>query len=167
MIAADEFRRVLGWLAGGVTVVTSLDGNDRPVGLTATAVCSVSLEPPLVLACVSGQSVTHEAIAASGRYALNFLPAGARPVADRFATALAGKFDGIAWTRGRRGCPLLDEAMAACECLVTESIEAGDHTIFVGRVEATRVRAEADVEPPALVHYRGTYASTSPMEDAG
>ncbi len=167
MVGPEEFRRTLGWLAGGVTVISSIDDAGRPVGLTATAVCSVSLEPPLVMACVSRGSTTHAAIVASSRFALNILPASARALADRFATGAADKFAGVDWTAGSSGCPLLQGATAVCECSLEESIAAGDHTIFVGRVEGTHVRVPAGDEPPALLYYRGAYASTRPVDETG
>jgi flavin reductase (DIM6/NTAB) family NADH-FMN oxidoreductase RutF len=164
-VTPEAFRNVLGHLAGGVTVVTSVDPEGVPSGLTATAVCSVSLVPPLVMACVSRDSSTHAAVISTDRYALNFLSAGSRLLADRFASAAPDKFEGVDWSPGVTGCPVLDEAMAFCECTVPRSVDAGDHTIFFGRVERAEARTRLDEGPAdALVHYRGDYAVTRPLE---
>ena len=156
------FRRALAQLAGGVVVVTSADARDAPAGVTATAVCSVSLEPPLVLVCLSAGSRTRETISTSGRYAINVLGSGHRSHAERFAEAGDGKFDDLIWETGKFGYPILPGSIAVCECEVEQSIEAGDHTVFIGRViEATSTEASHD--RPLLWH-RGRYAHTS-VED--
>jgi flavin reductase (DIM6/NTAB) family NADH-FMN oxidoreductase RutF len=140
-------------------VVTSADPGGRPAGVTATAVCSVSLEPPLVLVCLGAESRTRETIASSGRYAINVLAAGHRLHAERFATAEDGKFDGLTWEPGRSGCPVLPDSIAVCECDVEQTIEAGDHTVFVGRVNEVRATDSARDRP--LLWFRGRYASLS------
>ena len=156
------FRRALAQLAGGVVVVTSADAENGPAGVTATAVCSVSLEPPLVLVCLSAGSRTREKIATSGRYAINVLDSGSRAHAERFAQAGDGKFDGLSWTSGRFGCPVLPDSIAVCECEVEQSVEAGDHTVFIARVLGVTT-AETPRSRP-LLWYRGRYTHVS-MED--
>jgi len=157
------FRRALAQLAGGVVVVTSADRGSEPAGVTATAVCSVSLEPPLVLVCLSAGSRTRERIATSGRYAINVLGSGHRSHAERFAAAGDGKFDGLSWEPGKSGCPILPGSIAVCECEVEQSIEAGDHTVFIGRViEVTATEGQHD-QP--LLWYRGRYAHMSKGND--
>jgi flavin reductase (DIM6/NTAB) family NADH-FMN oxidoreductase RutF len=167
-VTPELFREVLGRLAGGATIVTSVDPEGGAAGFTATAVCAVSLSPPLVLVCVGQESTTHAAIHASRRYALNFLAAGSRDLCDRFATSSSGKFDGVQWTKGGTGCPLLNEAMAACECEVVNEVAAGDHTVFVGRVEYAYLPSDpaGEAVPPALVHYAGSYSVASPTDEA-
>lgn len=155
------FRRVLGRLAAGVAVVTTREG-DRPRGMTATAVCSVSLDPPLVLACLDRTSNTHAAVAASRIYALNLLAEGDEALARRFARDDPTKFEGLELGSAATGAPLLAEALAWCDCRVTEAVGAGDHTIFVGRVEAAGV-GEAGGRRP-LVYYRGRYGGVGSAE---
>ncbi len=150
----ELFRDVLGRLAAGVTVVTTIDTAGEPRGLTATAVSSVSLDPPLVLVCAGSDSKTREAIRSSARYALNFLHSGAPDLSERFATANERKFEGVEWREGPHGLPLLRACLAWLECAVESEVEAGDHTIFIGRVLAAAVES-AESEP--LVHYRGRY----------
>lgn len=160
----DVFRHALAQLAGGVVVVTSADPEGVPAGVTVTAVCSVSLDPPLVLVCLGAGSRTGEVIRSTGRYAINMLGSGHRSHSERFAEAGDEKFDGLAWDPGKSGCPVFPGAIAVCECEVEQSIEAGDHTVFIGRViEATAT--EAPHSRP-LLWYRGRYADTSPEDVA-
>lgn len=155
-VTVERFRRVLGRLAGGVTVVTTRRPDGRLSGLTATSVCSVSLRPPLVLACLDAGARTHAAVAASGTYALNFLPASARELAVRFSLDEADdKFEGVGFDTGLTGAPLLEEALAWCDCSVDERLPMGDHTIFVGRVEAADLGGAPDARP--LLYYLGRY----------
>lgn len=155
-VTPHVLREVLGRLANGVSVVTAMDPDGRPQGLTATAVCSVSLEPPLVLACLGRESQTHQAIGSSGRYALNFLPAAGRELADRFATREPDKFDGVEWTAGPGGTPLVSTALSWVECEVYRVVEAGDHTIFIGLVAAA---GAPNPEEEPLLHFRGRYGT--------
>jgi flavin reductase (DIM6/NTAB) family NADH-FMN oxidoreductase RutF len=159
--ATETFREVMGCLAGGVTVVTARDAEGDPRGFTATAVCSVSLDPPLVLVCVGRDAHTLEAIRASGRYALNFLRSGDTPNSDRFAGSEGPKFQGLEWAAAPSGSPLLPGALAWVECEVEQEVEAGDHTVFIGRVTQGRV------EPPdgaPLVHFGGRYHTVTRLD---
>lgn len=163
-ISAESFRRVLAHLAGGVAVVTSPDTQGRASGMTATAVCSVSLSPPLVLACLDVGTNTHRAVSRSGLFAINILTRDHAALARRFAGDRASKFDGVAITPGITGSPLLTEALATCECQVVQTVPAGDHTIFVGRVQAASSSEEGAKTP--LVYYRGVYGSLSGHDEA-
>jgi flavin reductase (DIM6/NTAB) family NADH-FMN oxidoreductase RutF len=154
-----EFRVAMSRLAAGVSIVTATDGEGRPRGLTATAVCSVSLRPPLVLASVSNDSTTHAAIVATEAFALNFLGRGEEELARRFAGTAGTKFEGVEWVSGAGGCPVIPEALASCECALEQAVPAGDHTLFVGRVIRVRVNAEAANDP--LIHFAGAYGALS------
>jgi len=154
-----EFRAAMSRLAGGVSIVTSADGDGHPRGLTATAVCSVSLRPPLVLASVSNHSTTHAAIEATKSFALNFLGRGEEELARRFAGSTGAKFEGVEWETGPTGCPVIPEALAICECVLEQAVPAGDHTLFVGRVIRVSVNAEAANDP--LIHFAGAYGALS------
>lgn len=153
-ISAERFRRVLGHLAGGVTIVTSRDADGRPSGFTATAVCAVSLAPPLVLVCVDEGGNTRRAVSEFGAYALNFLGGDGAELADRFATE-GDKFEGVAFEPGETGSPRLAAAMAWCDCELVEEIPQGDHVILIGRVVDAGVRPDARPEP--LLHFLGRY----------
>jgi flavin reductase (DIM6/NTAB) family NADH-FMN oxidoreductase RutF len=156
-IPPDRFRDVLGHLAGGVVVVTTRDETGGRHGLTATAVCSVSLDPPLVLASIEREANTHGIIERSGVFALNFLASVQREVAIRFATTPDDKFQELAVHAAHTGAPILDDAVAWCDCVVTESVRAGDHTLFIGQVEAAEVRRPG--EPRPLVRYAGRWST--------
>jgi len=156
-LAPTAFREVMGCLAGGVTIVTSITADGRPHGLTATAVCSVSLDPPLVLVCVDRNSQTLEVVRASRRYALNLLRSTHRSTSDRFAGSDGLKFEALEWKPAPGGSPLLPGALAWVECEVESSVEAGDHTVFIGRVTAGQIGDGGD----PLVHFRGRYHTVS------
>jgi len=151
-IGPDEFRHVLGHFASGVTVVTTWDTDGRPTGLTASAFTSVSLTPPLVLVCVDQRANSYDAFRTSGRFAVNVLAAGQEVLSRHFASTQADKFEHIAFRTGALGLPLLPDALAHLECRTVHTYPGGDHTIFVGEVEAAGV---GQGEP--LLYYRGGY----------
>ena len=151
MIDPSQFRRVMGHFAAGVTVVTTLRADGAPAGLTVSAVCSVSLNPTLVLACVDRGSESHPAIRQSGVFAVNVLREGeGETLARRFGTSDGDKFRGVGFHAEHTGAPVLDDALAWLDCRVRDAHEAGDHTIFVGEVEAADTR-----EGVPLLYYRG------------
>ena len=152
MISADDFRRVLGHFATGVTIVTTHDADLRPTGLTASAFSSVSLDPPLVLICVDHKSQSYPALREAGRFGINFLHCEHEPISRRFASTRLDKFDGVAFRLGVLGVPLIDGALAQLECETVNAHVEGDHTIVVGRVEAANA---GDGDP--LLYYRGRY----------
>ena len=152
MLAPDDFRRVLSQFATGVTILTTTDGDGRPTGLTASAFCSVSLDPPLVLVCVDHKSQSYPALRDSQRFAVNVLTTEQEAASRRFASTRLDKFDAVAFTLGELGVPLIDGALAQLECVTVSAYVEGDHTIFVGRVERARVGAG---EP--LLYFRGRY----------
>jgi flavin reductase (DIM6/NTAB) family NADH-FMN oxidoreductase RutF len=153
MIPADEFRRVLGHFASGVTVVTTCDTEAAPVGLTVSAFASLSLDPPLVLVCVDHKAQSYPAVRDRGRFAVNVLTRGQETVSRRFASTQLDKFTGVPHRISDLGLPLLDDALAHIECTTVSAHVEGDHTIFVGRVERAGVR---DGEP--LLYFRGRYS---------
>jgi 4-nitrophenol 2-monooxygenase / 4-nitrocatechol 4-monooxygenase, reductase component len=154
MIDESEFRRVIGHFATGVAVVTSCRADGSACGLTVSAVSAVSLNPTLVLVCVSHDSDTLAFIQAAGYYAVNVLEEGrGETLARRFAGGGAEeKFRGTAWRPERTGAPVLDEALAWLDCRVSAALPGGDHTIFVGEVLAADAR-----EGTPLLYYRGGY----------
>ena len=157
VLGPDDFRRVLGHFASGVTVVTTLDADGHPVGLTASAFTSVSLDPPLVLVCVALTSQSYPAFHTHGKFAINVLHAEHEQLARRFASSgsSAEKFAGTGYKKGALGLPVLEDALAELECTIVHVYPAGDHTIFVGRVEAADSRGDAGLEP--LLYYRGRF----------
>ena len=150
-VDADVFRDVIGHFATGVTVVTARDG-DVDFGVTVSAVCSLSLEPPMLLVCLNRISRTRAAIDRRRAFAVNILGVGQQDLARRFATDSDEKFRGCAVTYGELGHPLLTEALAHVECRVAEQATGGTHTVFFATVERAR-RFEG--EP--LVYFRGKF----------
>lgn len=155
VVSPERFREVLSRLAGGVAVVTSRHADGSPSGMTATAVCSVSLAPPLVLACLDVGANTHGAVRESGVFALNLLAEGDGDLARRFGLEEERKFEGLAVSRAVTGSPLLERGLGYCDCSVVQAMDAGDHTIFIGRVEAAESHGPSSRAP--LLYYRGRY----------
>lgn len=147
------FRSVLGRFASGVTVLTVRDG-DIDHGMTASAFCSLSLDPPLVLVCIDRSTRMHELLQGVEHFAVTLLAADQERISRRFAEPPdESRFDGVGFTRGATGAPLLNDALAHLECELAERYPGGDHTIVVGRVVGA---AAADARP--LLYYRGGYA---------
>jgi flavin reductase (DIM6/NTAB) family NADH-FMN oxidoreductase RutF len=151
-IDRTELRRVMGHFATGVTVITTRDVDGKPYGLTANAVCSVSLAPPLLLVCVDKGAESHPAFVRSRLFAINILGHGHEDLSRRFAVSGGDKFVDVPFRSGVTGLPLLEGVLAAVECRVVDVHEAGDHTIFIGEVEGLEA-AEGD----PLLFFRGKY----------
>lgn len=154
---AERFREVMGFLVAGVTVVTTVDRQGEPRGLTATAVCSVSLTPPLVLVCIDQAADCYGAFRESRAFGVNLLREGQESLSRRFATKDALKFEGIAHRPGVTGVPILSDALAHLECRLTAQYPGGDHTIFIGEAVDSAVTSSGKEGSP-LVHFRGRYA---------
>src|SRR3954463_2104020 len=154
---SDIFRKVMGHFATGVTVVTPLDAG-RPQGITVNALSSVSLDPPLVMVALDRRRFVTPAIHRSGSFAVNVLGEGQRALSDCFAGApvTPGREDfcGAAWRPGETGLPLLEGAIATLECDVVDTFRAGDHDLFVARVEAV---GNPEHHPMPLLYYRRQY----------
>ena len=154
MIDSDTFRSVLGRFASGVTIVTTRDDNGADHGMTVSAFCSVSLDPPLVLICIDHSATMYRLLHGHRRFGISILSSEQEAYSRRFAADPdTGRFDGIAYSRGESGVVLLDNALAHLECDVVEHYDAGDHSLFVARVD----RAEPLHGRP-LLYYRGGYA---------
>ncbi|VVT30126.1 flavin reductase family protein [Hoeflea sp. EC-HK425] len=136
------FRAAMARFPGAVTIITARHGDERR-GITATAVCSVSAEPPSLLVCVNRKTGTCAAIRETGTFNVNLLPDPASPLALRFAGAdgITGedKFAEGNWVEDARGLPLLSEALIGFSCDVSEMLEAGSHTVFIGEIMQIRI----------------------------
>ena len=150
-------RSALSSFATGVTVVTTLDAEGQPVGLTANSFSSVSLDPPLVLWSLALASPNLPAFRQSKAWAVHILGASQEEVSDRFATRGIAKFEGLEHDLGPEGAPRLSGCAARFGCRLTFEYEGGDHAIFVGEVvDFTHVPAA-----PLVFHggrYGGVYA---------
>lgn len=159
----DTFRAVLGRFASGITVLTACGDDGRDHGMTVSSLCSVSLEPPLVLACVAHDAWMHELVLRAEYFAVSILASHQEALSRRFSGVDAGgrrlpgmdssRFEGVGFTRGQHGPALLDDALAHLECRTWARYPGGDHTILVGEVETGAVRGERP-----LLYYRGGYA---------
>jgi 4-nitrophenol 2-monooxygenase / 4-nitrocatechol 4-monooxygenase, reductase component len=150
-LSSDEFREVISHFASGVTVITALhDG--REYGTTASAVTSLSLEPPMLLICMNKQSETGRAVAQSGRFGVNILGANQIDLAERFAQKGGEKFAGVPVSAGKWGEPLFDEALATLECRVAEETTGGTHYVFLAEVESGAARGGAP-----LAYFKGEF----------
>lgn len=155
-ITPAAMRSAIGRFATGVTVITACGDDGRPVGATVSAVTSLSLEPPLVLVCLSHSSRTLAAIQQHGAFAVNVLGAHHESVSNAFArTANDAAWDTTSHAAGVTGSPLLDDAHVTLDCQLQQLTDGGDHKILIGRVVG--VLGEGDGEP--LLHYSGRYAA--------
>jgi flavin reductase (DIM6/NTAB) family NADH-FMN oxidoreductase RutF len=149
-----RFRSILGRFASGVTVVTTRDESGRDHGMTVSAFCSLSLEPPLVLACVDRTTEMHAILSDASTFAANILSEEQEALSRRFSEKMDDRFDGVGFRRGVTGAALLDDVSATLECNLVDRHEGGDHTIYVGEVIAGDPH-----EPRPLVYYRGGYTA--------
>lgn len=152
-VSKEEFRSALGRFVSGVTVVTTLDNNNRPAGITVSAFSSLSLDPPLILACIEKRASVHPHLSTDKHFAVNILAEDQEYLSRRFSSKDLDRFDGTGYKEGANGSPLLDGALAYIECRVLETYAGGDHTIIVGEVESVSV---CDHRP--LAYYRGGYS---------
>src|SRR3954447_12201592 len=150
-LTSDEFRDVISHFASGVTVITALD-DGRPYGATPRAVRWLSLEPPMLLICMSKQSETGRAVASSKRFGVNILGANQVDLAERFAQKGGDKFAGVPITAGKWGEPLFDEALATLECHVAEETTGGTHYVFLAEVESGSARGGVP-----LAYFKGEF----------
>jgi flavin reductase ActVB len=143
-IAPVAFREAMKRFASGVTIVTTVDRNGEWKGFTASAFCSLSLEPPLVLVCQARTSTSHGAFARCDRFLVNILGEEHQQLASRFARSGPDKFSGGDFRPSRRWrLPLLPDALAVIGCEVQARHEGGDHDIYIGAVSSCRVREGA------------------------
>lgn len=151
-ISKDEFRAALGRFPSGVTVVTTRDREGRLHGITVSAFCSVSLDPPLVLVCIDKNTGSHHALTETDAFVVNVLREDQQYISDRFASFLPDKFEAVKYRAGIDDLPVLEDALANLECRLVHSYDGGDHTIYVGQIERATVN---DGQP--LVYWHGNY----------
>ena len=156
-VSPAELRQAMGHFATGVTVITSVGPGGEPVGTTANAVTSLSLEPPLLLACFELSSATLGAIRDHGAFAVNVLGYRQRHLSANFARrGLAADWEGVSHHRGPTGSPRLADVIAVIECTLEHALPGGDHEIVIGRVR--HVETNGDDATP-LLFWRGKYSS--------
>ena len=151
-----QFRQLLGRFATGVTVLTTRGPAGQPVGMTASSVASVSLDPPLVLVSVDKTHDMHGALESETHFVLNILSAEQEALSRRFAGAETDRFRGVSYRENERGIAVIDGVVAHIECEKRSTVPGGDHTVFIGLV----VGGDATDRRP-LLYYRGGYAGLS------
>lgn len=150
-IDSSTFKKAMRCLPGGVAVITSRHA-DRMNGMTATAVCSVSADPPLVLAVVNRSSRSHGLISGGEALAINVLSQDQEATATYFAGQSEKPFAKVGHRIGVTGCPLLDGCVLSLECSLYAAHDVGTHTLFIGRV----VAADTAARDP-LVYHNGSF----------
>ncbi|MER9858762.1 MULTISPECIES: alpha/beta fold hydrolase [unclassified Mesorhizobium] len=158
---ASEFRRALGSFLTGVTIVTTIGAEGEPRGFTANSFTSVSLEPPLVLVCIAKKALGHSAFSTSKGFAINILSESQKAHSGIFASKAADKFASVAWQPGQTGNPLIDGSVAVFDCAMQQLVDAGDHSILIGRV---RDFSHNGAQP--LGYCRGTYVTPGLSQEA-
>lgn len=164
-LPAEDFRAGMRHLAASVCIVTAVAPDGSRSGFTATAVCSVSAEPPTLLICANRGNGTHDVIVDAGHYAVNVLAEEDRDLANRFASNLPGeaRFEQGGWTRLASGAPVLENALASFDCKLVERVDGGTHGVMFGEVIALRLRGDA---APALLYAHGDYGVFAPLRHA-
>lgn len=147
------FREALGHWASGVTIVTARHG-DHVHGMTVSAFSSVSLEPPLILVCAEKTSNTNGVIEQGNVFCVNVLAQGQDELSNKFASKKYEdvRFEGLVCEDGATGCPHIPGAAVTLDCSVTQKVDAGDHFVYIGRVDDAAVS-----ERDPLVYHKGAY----------
>lgn len=156
-VARDEFFAIMSAFPTGVAIVTTLEPDGTPRGLTTNAVTSVSAAPPILLVSVDRGSRTLPALLRSKRFVVNFMRDDCAELCALFASKADDKFSQVAWTPGLGGVPILHEgAVAHAECATQEELDVGDHMVVTGLVEAGSAPDPSDVP---IVYFRRAYSS--------
>lgn len=159
-IGEGDFKIAMRQVACSVAVITARSGQ-RVNGLTATAVCSVSTSPPVLLVCVNRGASAEAIIAESGSFAVNFLTEEQHRVARLFSTSKLGAEERFAeglWQAQVTGAPVLDGALASFDCLIENCVPSGTHNIYLGRVVAA-----ASLDQEGLIYRDGLFRRLAPV----
>jgi len=146
-------RDALGCFATGVTVVTCLNSDGKPAGLTVNSFTSVSLDPPLLLVCLAKQAASAASLIEASHFAVNVLQTGQQPASIRFSTRDEDRFGVTPWSCGAGGAPILKDSLGVFECERHAVHDGGDHHILIGQV----VKASFDAGLDPLLFFRGRY----------
>lgn len=152
-VTPAQLRAALGSFPTGVTVVTACTPHGRKAGVTANSFNSVSLDPPLVLWSLARSSASLPVFTEATHWGVHILASNQQWLSERFALGGTDKFAGLSHGSGLGGIPLLKDCAATLQCTTRQRIEAGDHYIFIGEVQALQHSASA-----SLVYQRGRYA---------
>ncbi len=165
-VTADEFKAALGRFCSGVTVLTTIDAEGGDQAMTASAFSSLSLDPPLILVCVKKGGAMHGHLSGGAGFAVNILAGDQESVSNRFAGWWkdgVSKWADLGIARGpATGAAWIDGALASLDCVQHAALDGGDHTIFIGRVEAARSGETARDALDPLLYFAGGYRRVSP-----
>lgn len=164
-VSTERFLAGMRQFAAGCTIIAARHGGAR-AGLTATAMCSVTADPPRLLVCVNQKVRAHALIAASEALSVNVLSRSHEPLAKRFAGMVDGvagddRFQGADWTERVTGAPLLQDALAAFDCRVVEAVHAGSHRVFLCQVVDVLVAADPSAHHGPLLYVDGHFATVA------
>lgn len=161
-IDGARLRAIIGSFVTGVTIITVTDTDGNPRGLTANAVSSLSLDPPLLLAAIDHKVDTYPHLVEGGHFAVHILRADehGKELSNRFAGKGEEKFQDVSYQNKASGAPIFDNCLAWLDCQTETTYEGGDHTIFIGRVIDGQRKEEVD-DP--LVFYLGKYRGLAPI----
>lgn len=152
--AKPELRRAFGRFPTGIAVVTTVDDEGAPFGITINSFVSVSMEPPMVSWNVIRGSRAHATISRARRFVVNVLAEEQRPIAQQMARPADDRFAGVDYRLSDDGLPVIADAVATFECSVHALVSAGDHDIVLGVVDGFAHR-----DGPPLVYWQGAYAT--------
>jgi flavin reductase (DIM6/NTAB) family NADH-FMN oxidoreductase RutF len=162
-ITPSEFRAALGRFASGVTVITVETADGEVHGMTASAFCSVSLRPPLLLVCVDHLAETYLHLRERGEFGVSVLQQNQEALSEFFADPErnpdAAYRLGIRYRQMTSGMPVLEDALVNLDCRIVDAHAAGDHTIFVGEVREVTLR-----EGLPLLYFRGRYGMDAQLK---
>lgn len=147
-------RDAFGCFMTGVTVVTTLDADGKPLGFTANSFSSVSLDPPLLLVSIANKSINLEAFRSAKGFAVNILSERQKDISATFARPVEDRFAAVYWRHGPVGAPLIAEVAAWFDCSMEQTLAVGDHTLLIGRIGAFEATSH-----PGLGYYRGAYVT--------
>ena len=159
-VDAEQFKTGMRTLAGAVNIITSMHASHR-YGMTATAVCSASAEPPTVLVCINKLATTHGAVSKTRAFCVNVLRAEDWQLSTTFSGAQSGeaRFKNGNWTRLATGSPALVEALVSFDCRVVKKMTHGSHTVFLGLVEQMLLGQKGK----PLLYSEGQYAKLASL----
>lgn len=138
-IDPDTYRQVCSQFATGVAVATVRAANGTPHGLTVSSFTPVSIDPPLILICIDFRSTAIEHFRAGPFFAVNILTEAQRELSVVFAAKPEGRFEGVDWTPGHSGAPLLAGTLAVIECRLERVLDVGDHAVVFGEIVRAHV----------------------------
>ncbi len=157
-VTPEEFRKVMGQFATGVTIVTTADNEGTPYGLTVNSFTSVSMDPPLVVICLDNQLSGLTTFKESGKFGVNILAEDQKDLSDHFARAGTERSEGP-YVTGKTGVPLLEGVLARMECEIFTMYPGGDHTLVLGKVQCAEV---LQPKKKPLFFHRGGYVRIQP-----